>query len=142
MKKRSLSTQKKATWKACSIYIRLRDADQNGIVKCCTCDTYIFWKDGNRINAGHAIPGHGNLIMFDETLIAGQCVGCNNYGGGEQYRFFEYLKKKYGWDDGVIQEKLNMRHQTKKFTVQELREKELFYTKEGKEIAKEKGLSL
>ena len=142
MKTRSLSYQKSQTWKAFSVFIRLRDADGKGIVKCCTCPRIVFWKDGSRINAGHAVSGRGNAVLFDETLVAGQCTVCNHQGAGEQYKFFENLKNKYGWDDGVIQEKLNMRHQTKKYTVSELRELELFYIKESRKIAKEKGLSL
>src|SRR5690242_17136225 len=106
MKKRSLPYQKQCTWKAFSVYIRLRDADLNGICACCTCGAFHHWKDGLRINAGHAVPGRGNAVLFDESIVAAQCAGCNNDGGGEQYKFFEFLKKKHGWDDGVIQEKL------------------------------------
>lgn len=142
MKKRSLPYQKDLTWKQFSIFIRLRDSDDQGYCKCATCPKIVFWKDGLYINAGHAVPGRGNAVLFDESLVHAQCSGCNNDGGGEQYKFIEFLKKKHGWDNGVIEEKLALRHQIKKYTVSELREMETMYREESKKIAKEKGLSL
>jgi len=58
-----------------------------------------FWANGWQINAGHAIPGRGNAVLFDEKLVVVQCSGCNNDGGGQQWKFLEFLKKKFGWDD-------------------------------------------
>ena len=132
--------QKARTWKAFSVYIRLRDADNLGVCRCCTCDFRAWWGAGHLINAGHAIPGRGNAVLFDETLVAAQCVKCNLDGGGQQYKFIKFLKKKYGWDDAVIEEKLNLRYAVKKYTVEELREMEEFFKGESVRIAKEKGL--
>ena len=39
-------------WKWFSIYIRLRDSDENGYGKCFTCGKIIFWKKGD---CGHGI---------------------------------------------------------------------------------------
>ena len=92
-KKTPKSKAKEKAWKEFSRFIRLRDADNNGMVKCCTCDAAKHWKE---MQAGHYPQGRGNAVLFDEEAVHGQCYGCNvcNHGRLDVYAIF--MVKKYG----------------------------------------------
>lgn len=103
---------KRAAWKWCSLYIRLRDAivycKDNGIdlgqfndpslipVKCCTCSAVKSWKF---MDAGHCFSrgiGGGSGVYFDERNIADQCKQCNKWEQGAPHEFRIYIRKRYG----------------------------------------------
>jgi len=88
-----LSGKQKTTWDWVSKYIRLRDSDENGWCKCCTCDAVKNWKE---MQAGHFISRRHNETAWDEKNIDAQCVSCNGYNHGEQYQHSVYIDKKYG----------------------------------------------
>ena len=57
-----------------SQYIRLHYADENGMVKCYTCSSVLFWKN---IENGH-FKKRGNLLLrLDERNCRPQCHPCN-----------------------------------------------------------------
>jgi len=74
-----------------SQYIRLSNADNNGNCTCITCDKTFFWKE---IQAGHFMSRKHYSIRWDERNVKPQCVACNVYRYGEQYKF----SKKLGED--------------------------------------------
>ena len=74
-----------------SQYIRLSNADNNGNCTCITCDKTFFWKE---IKAGHFMSRKHYSIRWDERNVKPQCVACNVYIYGEQYKF----SKKLGED--------------------------------------------
>lgn len=84
---------KKKAWKAFSLYIRLKDADKQGMVVCYTCDKPYHYK---RTNAGHGISGRNNSILFEEKIVRVQCVGCNIWGGGKYSVFTRKLIDELG----------------------------------------------
>jgi hypothetical protein len=83
-RKKSLKVLRKKAWDACSIYVRQFYADSNGMVKCYTCQTV---KPITEIQAGHAIGGRSNAVLFDTEIIRPQCVHCNVFMRG-QYPIF------------------------------------------------------
>ncbi len=105
---------KKKVWTEFSKYIRLRDSDENGWCKCCTCDYREHWKN---FQAGHFIAGRNNSILFEETCVHAQCRRCNyNEGNGPEY--FIFMENTYGRDE--IDRLRALKHATVKFSVSEL----------------------
>lgn len=98
VKKPSVFKLKKKLWTIFSVYIRLRDANDSGIVKCCTCEKEYYWTDSKgRMQAGHFMPQKLNsYLIFDEQNVHGQCSFCNGAGSGEQYLYSLFILKKYG----------------------------------------------
>ena len=95
MKKRrsrsnSLPLMKKLAWGEFSKYIRMKDADSNGLAECITCGAKNHWKE---MNAGHF--RHGKLD-FDEKNINVQCVRCNKWLSGNLGQYAIKIVKKYG----------------------------------------------
>lgn len=117
--KQSISKLKKKAWDAFSLYIRQRDADENGIVQCITCSTKNHWK---KMQASHAVPGRGNNILFDERGVYPACMACNIFRHGNLYAYIEFLEKKHGRDGAwVIIEDLKFQSRIpRKFTAEEL----------------------
>lgn len=84
MKAKTKSYYKKRAWSAFSKCIRTKYTDNTGYGSCYTCDKRIYWK---QLQAGHAIGGRNNAMLFNEDLVRPQCVGCNVFGRG-QYAIF------------------------------------------------------
>ena len=76
-----------------SQYIRLRNANALGIAKCYTCGKIDHWK---RLQNGHFQSRKHYGTRFDETNCQVQCVYCNVYKYGEQYKFGLRLDKDFG----------------------------------------------
>ena len=71
-----------------SKYIRLRDADQEGYCRCATCGEKTHW---TKIQAGHFISRKHYATRWDERNVHAQCVACNVFRYGEQYKYSLYL---------------------------------------------------
>ena len=76
-----------------SEYVRRRDADKNGVVRCCTCNTPHHWKDGD---CGHFVPRDRKAVRWDKRNSHFQCPFCNRFRSGEQHKHGEYIDKRYG----------------------------------------------
>ena len=70
--------------KVFSEYIRKRTADHNGNVECFTCGKIDHWK---KMQCGHFQSRKHYSTRWDENNCQVQCVGCNMFKGGEQYKF-------------------------------------------------------
>ena len=95
-----------------SEYIRRRYAE-DGIAICVTCGKTDHYKS---LQAGHFISRKQYATRWDEDNVQVQCVACNVYRYGEQYKFGLYL----GADKS--QELLQKSRQTVKFLDYELQE--------------------
>ena len=105
MGKATKSGVKKKAWVAFSKYIRVRDClkttgftDQG---QCVTCGRFFPFSE---LQAGHAIGGRNNSILFDEQLVNAQCRGCNGYGNGKYAEYSVWFMGKYGvekWKEKV-----------------------------------------
>jgi hypothetical protein len=71
-----------------SQYIRRSNADNNGYCTCVTCNKTFHWK---KIQAGHFISRKHYSIRWDERNVKPQCVACNVYRAGEQYKYSLFL---------------------------------------------------
>ena len=89
----TISKLKKKLDSLFSQYIRLRNADHLGRVKCFTCGAEKHWKEQQ---AGHFQSRSHHSTRWDEVNVQVQCVKCNMFRQGEQYKFGMYLDAKYG----------------------------------------------
>lgn len=71
-----------------SEYIRRRYADHNGICTCVTCGKKDHWKNQQ---AGHFMSRKHYSTRWNEDNVQVQCMGCNVYRYGEQYKYGIYL---------------------------------------------------
>lgn len=104
-RKKNLSYYKDKAWKMFSKYIRTRDClattkfpDQG---KCVTCGKFFPFSE---LQAGHAIGGRNNSILFDKELVNAQCKFCNGYGNGRYAEYSVWFIEKYGlekWEEKV-----------------------------------------
>ena len=92
--KKPVSKLKKELDKWFSLYIRLRDATDMGVVQCFTCGKIAHYKLG--MQCGHFQSRRHNATRWDNKNCQVQCVKCNMFGQGEQYKFGMYLDAKYG----------------------------------------------
>ena len=83
-KKPTISKLKKELDKVFSQYVRLSHADHSGMCECFTCRTYKHWKE---IQAGHFMSRRHNATRWHLDNVKPQCVKCNMFNQGEQYRF-------------------------------------------------------
>jgi hypothetical protein len=106
-------------WKAFSEYIRRRNADENGMVKCFTCSSFKHWKE---MQAGHGIPRQHWGTRYDEKNVQSQCRKCNCFEQGEQAEFSKQVDLKYGagtWGLLIIKKHL-VRKRPSKFEIDAL----------------------
>lgn len=116
MKKRkklpSLPRLKRKLWKLFSEYVRKRDANEEGIVKCFTCPKTGHWKE---MQAGHYIPQSLSLVLvFDERNVHAQCGGCNLFKRGNMSVYAVELRKRYG--ENILEELQSLRKEGFRYT--------------------------
>ena len=78
-----------------SEYIRRREADENGYVKCFTCGKIKHWK---KQQCGHYYSRRFLSTRYDEMNCNVQCVQCNIFKEGNKPVFYQKLIEKYGED--------------------------------------------
>ena len=76
-----------------SKYIRMRDADTDGNIRCCTCGKLVEWK---RSDCGHFHNRRHMAIRWDEQNCNAQCRKCNRFEEGEKDRYLEFMEFNYG----------------------------------------------
>lgn len=73
-----------------SQFVRVSNADKNGYCTCVTCGKKGHWKDGS-IQAGHFMSRKHYNTRWDIRNVKPQCVRCNMFKSGEQYKYSIYL---------------------------------------------------
>lgn len=114
-KKPSLSALERKLDGIFSEYIRRRDADEGGTVRCVTCPRLLFWRDAH---AGHFIKRQHRSVRWDERNVASQCPSDNVFKGGCQDEFAAHIIKKYGHE--VFDELMSKKHEVCKYTRDDL----------------------
>ena len=71
-----------------SKYIRVKNADKHGFCTCVTCKKKFHWKS---IQAGHFMSRKHYSTRWNENNVHPQCVGCNMFKQGEQYKYSVFL---------------------------------------------------
>ena len=133
---KSISKLKKELDKYFSLFIRLRDATDEGLCQCFTCGCVKYYKKG--MQCGHFQSRSFLATRFDKENCQPQCVGCNMFKQGEQYKFSLYLDTKYG--EGKAEELEILARTTVKFTRGDYEDKISYYGTLVEKIKKEKGI--
>ena len=135
MVKKSISKLKKELDKWFSLYIRLRDADDLGFVKCYTSGRYYHYKN---IHAGHFMSRKCLSTRWCEINVQPQSIADNLYGQGRQYQFGINLDAQYG--EGTAESLQIKSRQIQKFSRVDYEEKISYYKEAVKNLKKEKGI--
>lgn len=79
--------------------VRMKAADDHGMVSCVTCGKRIHYKEAD---GGHWLAkGSCSRFALDETNIHCQCKGCNGFGmkhGSAAHNYTLYMIEMYGKD--------------------------------------------
>lgn len=118
-----------------SKFIRLRDADENGFIRCISCGRVVFWKDAD---CGHFIKRQHMALRFNEQNCAAQDKRCNCFEQGNDIGFAEGLDKRYG--PGTADKLRAMKNNTLHLSKFELSVIADHYRDEVMKLRKEKGL--
>jgi len=78
-----------------SRFIRLRDSDENGFARCCTCGRKKHWLE---MDCGHFVKRQHKATRFDERNCAAQCRHCNRMRNGEHQAHRLYIAIEHGED--------------------------------------------
>ena len=133
---KTISKLKKELDKWFSLYIRLRDATDEGLVQCFTCGKVSHYKSG--MQNGHFQSRKHLATRWDEENCQVQCVGCNMFKAGEQYKFSIALDGKYG--EGKAEELELLARTIMKVSRIDYEEKISYYKDLVEKLKKEKGI--
>ena len=133
---KSISKLKKELDKWFSLFIRLRDATDEGLCQCFTCGKISHYKKG--MQCGHFQSRSFLATRFNEENCQVQCVGCNMFKQGEQYKFSIYLEYAYG--EGKAEELETLARTIVKFTRVDYKDKIAYYKSYVEKLKKEKGI--
>ena len=133
--KKTISKLKKELDKWFSLYIRLRGADDNGNNQCCTCGTIDNWK---KLQCGHFVSRKHLSTRFHEMNCFPQCVSCNIFKYGEQWKFGQFLDRNLG--EGVSEELVILGYTICKISKSDYEEKITYYKSVVNKIKQEKNI--
>lgn len=141
-KKPTIPELKKKLWTEFSIYIRLRDADDDGYCYCISCGKPMLWKGTGECQAGHYFPKGSDYssIYFDEDNNHAQCLHCNKFLEGNTHEYRKGLLGKIG--EERLQRLDNIKRDGLNWTVEDYKEKIKYYKEANKKLSKHKGLQL
>ena len=97
---KTISKLKKELDKWFSLYIRLRYSEE-GLSQCFTCGKVDQYK---KLQCGHFQSRRYHSTRWNEQNCQVQCVKCNMFEQGEQWKFGLALDVKYGeWTSGELE---------------------------------------
>ena len=131
----TVSKLKKELDKWFSLYIRLRESTIDGVTHCFTCGKIDYH---NKLQCGHFQSRRFLATRFDEENCQVQCVACNMFRGGEQFKFALGLDAEYG--DGTALELEYLARTTIKLGRYDYEEKIVYYKSLVEKLKKEKGI--
>jgi len=134
-KKKTISKLKKELDQIFSVYIRIRESSDTGVAVCFTCGKTANWKI---LQNGHFLSRRFMATRFDEENCQVQCVTCNVFRNGEQYKFGVALDNKYG--EGTAEDLEHMSRSILKISRVEYEEKISYYKSLVEKLKKEKGI--
>ena len=120
-----------------SLYIRLRDANNDGEVSCCSCGKQIFWQDSD---AGHFIPRQHRSTRYHEKNVHAQCRKCNRFDNGNPGGYSLFLIREYGIK--TVEGLTELSHQAAKWTQFEINNIRDTFKQKAIKLAEKKGLQL
>ena len=133
---KTISKLKKELDTIFSLYIRLREATDEGLVQCFTCNKVSHYKSG--MQNGHFQSRKHLTTRWDNKNCQVQCVGCNMFKAGEQYKFSIALDSKYG--EGTAEELELLARTIMKVSRIDYEEKISYYKELVEKLKKDKGI--
>tara|TARA_R100000322_G_scaffold162638_1_gene125557 strand:+ start:270 stop:674 length:405 start_codon:yes stop_codon:yes gene_type:complete len=130
---KSISKLKKELDKWFSLYIRLRYATDEGLAQCYTCGKVDHYK---KLQCGHFMSRRFHSTRWSELNCQVQCVKCNMYGQGEQFKFGLNLDAQYGL--GTAEELQYEARKIVKYTRVDYTEQIVYYKSLVENLKKEK----
>lgn len=128
----SLSTLIKKADDVVSLFVRLNAADDNGTVRCISCNEKFFWKD---VDCAHFKDRDNMATRYYLPNLAPGCQDCNRFN---HYEHIAAWEKKLTPE---MQIHLNfIAHSMQKYTRPELLELIETYTEKVKQLKKQKHL--
>lgn len=118
-----------------SEFIRLRDADSNGMVGCISCMKIDHWEN---VDCGHFVNRGHMSTRYNEKNCNAQCRKCNRFDEGNSIGYTRGLIRKYGTQ--VIDELEILKHQESHLSDFDYEVLIKHYQKEVKRLREEKGL--
>lgn len=118
-----------------SQFIRLRDADANGYIRCYCCGYPVHWKLAHN---GHFFSRRFLGTRFNEQNCHACCAPCNTYNNGNLEAYEAHLRREYG--DSIIDRLTMLKNAVNKFAPYEIEEMKQEYKQKVKKLRKEKGL--
>ena len=118
-----------------SQYIRLRNANAQGIAECYTCGKTDHWK---KLQCGHFMSRKHLSTRWCDTNVQPQSAADNLFGQGEQYKFALHLDGKYG--EGTAEELQFKSRQIHKVSRVEYEEQISYYKNIVENLKEEKGI--
>lgn len=132
--KLKLSTLKSKLDRVFSEFIRLRDSNDKGYVKCVSCGKIQQWKD---VDCGHFVNRSHMSLRYNEKNCNAQCRTCNRFDEGNNIGYTKGIIKKYGTN--VLDEFDVLKHQVTSLSVFEYEIMIKHYQEKVNELKKEKG---
>ena len=133
--KKPISKLKKELDKWFSLFIRLRFATKEGACQCFTCGKVAHYK---KMQCGHFQSRRHHATRWNETNCQVQCVKCNMFEQGEQFKFGLRLDNKFG--EGTAKELEFLSNQITKVSRSDYEEKISYYKGVVNKLKKEKGI--
>lgn len=112
-----------------SEYVRLRDADQYGMIRCISCGKRVKWQYAD---AGHYVSRRHMSLRFDEANCHSQCCFCNRFKSGNIEKYRRGLIIKHG--RFIIDYLENKKSEIRQFTDFEIELMCLNYRKQVKRL--------
>ena len=106
-----MRSKKELAWKYFSEYVRRSNADENGIVKCFTCETKGHWKT---FDTGHFASRVHTSTFLKLVNCNPQCKYCNMHLNGNLGQYAINLDLKHG--AGTAQRLINLSKVTLKMS--------------------------
>ena len=120
-----------------SLYIRLRDCDENRLAKCCTCGKIV---DVKYADNSHFIGRQHKNTRFDEMNCHTACKKCNGFEEGRKDVYEKFLIDRYGQYQVHLLKaagRMSIRH-----GAYELKAIAGHYKQKATDLAKQKGIEL
>jgi len=122
-----------------SYYIRLKDSDQNGMVRCVTCGKPDHWK---KMDCGHYIPRQNKKLRWNEFNCSCQCAKCNYFEGGRMDLHRRYILNRYGMEEINKIDLLDNDKKPYKISIFEVEQIALIYKEKAKKEAEKRNIIL
>ncbi len=100
-----------------SRFIRMKDADPCGTVRCVTCSKVLHWKEAH---CAHFVSRRHMAARWDERNCHACCPRCNVFESGALDEYSRFIIDTYGRE--TFDELLSLKRTTKKWTRPELEE--------------------